>query len=308
MELFTLKSILRLTGLNPDTVRAWEKRYQAVKPERTSTGRRMYSEYEVNRLKLLAELTHHGHSIGTIANLPHEKLVSLLATVKSSNPLSKTNALNPEIKTLSDALMMAVDAFDLKQLELQLAKANYTMSSRELLFYLIPQLMFQVGTKINNGTMSVAQEHALSELIKKNIRKIYDELEPADNTLKPEKTLLFATPENHLHEFAVLMAAVLCRFHGFKTHYLGSNLPAAALISAAKTLKAHAIVLGFSPLITPESKTSSIQFMNELRKNTNTSLMFWLGGSVPKMKYENFKQQVWRFDTLEELDKRLSTP
>ena len=168
--------------------------------------------------------------------------------------------------------------------------------------------MFQVGTKINNGTMSVAQEHALSELIKKNIRKIYDELEPADNTLKPEKTLLFATPENHLHEFAVLMAAVLCRFHGFKTHYLGSNLPAAALISAAKTLKAHAIVLGFSPLITPESKTSSIQFMNELRKNTNTSLMFWLGGSVPKMKYENFKQQVWRFDTLEELDKRLSTP
>ena len=87
MESFTLKSVLRLTGLNPDTVRVWEKRYNAVTPSRTSTGRRMYSEFEVNRLKLLAELTYNGHSIGTVANLPDKKLVSLLATIKSSNPL-----------------------------------------------------------------------------------------------------------------------------------------------------------------------------------------------------------------------------
>lgn len=307
MESFTLKSVLRLTGLNPDTVRVWEKRYNAVTPSRTSTGRRMYSEFEVNRLKLLAELTYNGHSISTVANLPDNKLVSLLATIKSSNPLSKASALNPQIKIVSNEIMAAIEEFDLGKLEVQLSKCNFSMSSRDLLFYLIPQLMLQVGAKINNDTMSVAQEHALSELIKKNIRKVYDELEPVDGSMKPEKTLLFATPQDHLHEFAVLMAAVLCRFSGFKTHFLGSNLPAIDLISATKKLKPHAIILGFSPLFSPEAKSSAIEYMNELEKNLNSNLMFWLGGAIPKMKYENFKQDVWRFDSIEELEKKLQT-
>lgn len=307
MEQFTLKTVLRLTGLNPDTVRAWEKRYQAVKPVRTDSGRRMYSETEVNRLKLLAELTYHGHSIGTIAKLPDSQLVPLLASVRSSNPLSKNNALNPQIKIISDNMIKAVEEFDLPKLELQLSKATFDMNSRDLLFYLIPQLMVQVGVKINNGTICIAQEHSLSELIKKQIRKIYDHLEPAAGSLKPEKTLLFATPERHLHEFGVMMSAVLCRYFGFKTHYLGPNLPASDLVIAVKKLKPHAIVLGFSPSIDTESKKQSIQYMNELKEKVGSKTMFWLGGHTPKLKKENFDQPIWTFETLEELESKLKS-
>ena len=305
MESFTLKAVLRLTGLNPDTVRAWEKRYQAVKPQRTESGRRMYSEIEVNRLKLLAELTYSGHSISTIANLPDEKLVTLLASIKTSNVLSKSNAINPQIKNITDELIHAVSAFDLAKLEIQLAKANFSMSSRDLLFYLIPQLMYQVGSKIIDGTMSIAQEHALSELIKKNIRKIYDDLEPVNGSSKSKKILLFATPENHMHEFGVLMSAVLCRFNGFVTHFLGANLPSESLITAAKSIGPHAIVLGLSPSSTSELKNKSIQYLMDLEKNLDSSLMLWLGGSIPKLQKENFKQEIWTFESMEELEKKL---
>lgn len=298
--------MLRLTGLNPDTVRAWEKRYQAVKPARTKSGRRMYSDVEVNRLKLLAELTYHGHSIGTIANLPDEKLIPLLASVKSSNPLSKTSALNPQIKMISDNLISAVEEFDLVQLEVQLSKANFSMNSRDLLFYLIPQLMLQVGSKINDGSICIAQEHALSELIKKYIRRIYEHLEPVAGSMKPVKTLIFATPENHLHEFGVLMSAVLCRYFGFKTHYLGPNLPVSDLVVAAKKLNAHAIVLGFSSSAQVDAKNASIQYMNELGNQLSSKTMFWLGGAIPKIKKENFKQDIWTFESLEELEKKLN--
>ncbi len=306
MPLFTLKSILRLTGLRPDTVRVWEKRYGAVRPERSNNGRRMYSETEVNRLKLLAELSQQGHSISTIAKLKDDKLIALLSSIKSTNPLSKTSVLNQNAKIISDELLNAIDSFDLKKLEVQLSKANYILSPRDLIFYLIPQLMIQVGVKINNGSISIAQEHALSELIKSNIHGIYNQLKPVNGTMKPEKTLLFATPENHLHEFAVLMAAVLCRFNGFNTHYLGANLPASALITAVKKIKPHAIVLGFSSATSSDTKNRDIQFIELLAKNLNHSLIFWLGGAVPKIKHKKFKQELHRFETLEELEKKLT--
>lgn len=300
MELFTLKTISRLTGLSADTVRAWEKRYQAVTPLRSDNGRRAYSQSEVNRLKLLAELTNNGHSIGRIANLPDSKLVSLLATHHESGTPAKKQALNPQVEKLSDQLLDSVERFDLRSLEVQLTKASFSLSPRELLFYFIPQLMVRVGELINTNEISIAQEHALSELIKKYIRRTYDILEPLENTLPKAPTILFATPENHLHEFGVMMAAILCRHHGFKTHYLGPNIPAKSLINAVNTLKPYALAIGFS-------NNQAISFLKELDQGLKPNTMLWLGGKVPKFKNNSFRSSIWKFETLEELEEKIKT-
>ena len=307
MQVFNLKSVLRLTGLNPDTIRAWEKRYVAVKPKRTSTGRRMYSEQEVNRLKLLADLTHNGHSIGSVANLPDEKLIALLATVKSGTGVITSKQLNPQIPQITEDLLKAVENFDLGMIEIHMARANYTMSPRDLLFHLIPQLMYKVGDRVIEGKLGIGQEHALSELLKRYVRGVYDDLSPVDGAIHPDKTLVFATPENHLHEFGILMSAVLCRFYGFKTTFLGPNMPVDSLIAAAKQIKAHAIVLGFSPITLADSKAKPLSYLRELHIGVPQETMLWLGGAFPKISVNEFTRDIWKFESLEELDKKIET-
>ncbi len=307
MQVFNLKSVLRLTGLNPDTIRAWEKRYVAVKPSRTSTGRRMYTEQEVNRLKLLAELTSNGHSIGSVAKLTDEQLLSLLATVQSGTPFNKSKQLNPQIPIITEDLIRAVENFDLSLVEVHLARANYTMSPRDLMLHLIPQLMYKVGNKVIEGSFGIAQEHALTELIKRHVRRIYDQLEPVDGVFQKDKILLFATPENHLHEFGIWMSAVLCRFQGFKTIILGPNLPADSLITTAKQIKPHAIVLGFSPVSQAELKNKPINYLREIHLGIDPSILFWLGGGIPKFGSTDFSREIWKFDSLEELDKKIES-
>ena len=60
-ELLPLRVVARRAGLSADVLRAWERRYKAVVPVRTDTGRRMYSADDVERLVLLRRLTLAGH-------------------------------------------------------------------------------------------------------------------------------------------------------------------------------------------------------------------------------------------------------
>ncbi len=70
-----------LAGLPVTTLRVWERRYGVVAPAKTVTGQRLYSAYDVQRLKLLRRLSDGGHAIGTIATLALEPLLALAASL-----------------------------------------------------------------------------------------------------------------------------------------------------------------------------------------------------------------------------------
>ena len=67
----------RLAGLPVTTLRVWERRYGVVAAAKTESGQRVYSPHDVSRLRLLRQLTHAGHAIGTIATLELESLQAL---------------------------------------------------------------------------------------------------------------------------------------------------------------------------------------------------------------------------------------
>ncbi len=71
---YRIGAVSNMTGLTTDTIRAWEKRYQAVSPARSAGGGRSYSDEDVQRLQLLGMLTELGHAIGSLANLSDETL------------------------------------------------------------------------------------------------------------------------------------------------------------------------------------------------------------------------------------------
>src|SRR5512141_884756 len=66
---FNLKAVVRETGLKPDTIRAWERRYGAPKPRRASGGHRLYAQRDIDLLKWMNARQHEGLSISRIVDL-----------------------------------------------------------------------------------------------------------------------------------------------------------------------------------------------------------------------------------------------
>lgn len=71
---YAIGTVANLTGLDPHTIRAWERRYAAVQPERSAGGARRYRDGDVARLQLLKTLTECGEPIGSVAALEDEVL------------------------------------------------------------------------------------------------------------------------------------------------------------------------------------------------------------------------------------------
>src|SRR5690242_21913275 len=79
---YPIRAVARMTGLTVDTLRAWERRYDAVTPGRGARGR-LYTDVHVTRLKQLAALVDRGHAIGTIVQLSDTQLKTLLTRVEA---------------------------------------------------------------------------------------------------------------------------------------------------------------------------------------------------------------------------------
>src|SRR5512136_2882524 len=66
---FNLKAVVRETGLMPDTIRAWERRYGVPMPRRTSGKHRLYSQRDIDLLKWMNARQHEGMSISRIVDM-----------------------------------------------------------------------------------------------------------------------------------------------------------------------------------------------------------------------------------------------
>lgn len=73
-SLFRIGKAAKITGISPDTLRVWERRYGAVVPTRTEAGGRLYNSSDIARLKLMKTLIDSGDAIGSIANLSQQEL------------------------------------------------------------------------------------------------------------------------------------------------------------------------------------------------------------------------------------------
>src|SRR5512135_1346708 len=107
---YPIATVARLTGLSLDTIRAWERRYAAVTPDRGARGR-VYTEAQVQRLRTLAALVEQGHPIGDVANLPDARLEALLrGTLDAERPTPRTSPATdaPPIARV----LAAVERFD----------------------------------------------------------------------------------------------------------------------------------------------------------------------------------------------------
>ena len=110
---YEIKYVSQRTGLSVHRIRAWERRYQAVTPERTATQRRLYSESDIRRLQLLRQAIDGGHRISKIGRLALDDLMKLVnhdSTTGPSSPKAVSFKGKPRQAELAQMAYRAVEA------------------------------------------------------------------------------------------------------------------------------------------------------------------------------------------------------
>ncbi len=266
----SIKVAARRCGLTTHVIRIWEKRYDAVSPDRTDTNRRLYSEEEIQRLNLLRLATEAGHSIGNVARLPTEQLRKL---VEESLPAPQP-AVRPSARSAEDIVEAALKAarnLNAAELEDILSRAAVAHGPHGMLENVIGPLAVKIGDLWRDGTITAAHEHFASAVIRNFLIRNSKPYALNGNT----PTMVVATPAGQLHELGAVMAAAAANDMGWRVIYLGTSLPAVEIAGAALQNKARAVALS---LVFPGDDPNLPVELENLRKYLPDEIKVIAGG------------------------------
>jgi DNA-binding transcriptional MerR regulator len=250
-------AVARITGLSTHALRAWERRYGAVRPHRTPGGTRRYTRSQVERLRLLKAGVDAGHRISDIADLDEAALEE------------RISAGLPESQVPLGDILVAVHRMDAETVDrllgIQLAALGPSAFARQV----AAPLLHDVGERWARGELSVAQEHLVSSTARGLLATT---LRAPSNPDGPR--LVFSTPSGERHEFGALIAAAVALGAGATVTYLGPDLPALELAGAALGIGAHAVAVSVVNLPVAEARA----WLTELRRGLPARVEIWVGG------------------------------
>lgn len=287
--------ISKACGVSAPTLRIWEKRYMAFRPDRDDLGQRLYSEDDLVRAKMIAALLQKGHSISSVVNLSPEDLRLRLDSGKEefSSSLSRAEM---------DRLLSCLENFDIDGLVEELQFQRSSLGAKEFIFKTVLPVMQEIGEMVAVEKFTVTQEHIVSSIIRDQLSKI-----SLPNSGASKEKFILATPEGNLHELAIIIADILCKINRVSTNYLGAAHPAQCLGEAVSALKCQTIVMGVISSDQWDYEKNISSYLTVLDKSLKHKVKIILGGGWP-VDFPKFKNitEVIVMNSFDEFDKYLS--
>lgn len=268
---YNLRVVVKETGLAPATLRAWERRYDLFKPQRSAGGHRLYSEDEINLLKWLVERQKEGLSISLAVDLWRSQ-AGKSPSPSQVPPVAQTAPTLGEgmLDQLRQAWREACLAFNEPGAELATAKALAIATPEVVCTQVLQKGMAELGESWYAGNTSIQQEHFASALVARHLNALFA---VAPMPTRPDR-LLAACPPGEDHDLALLMLAFILRWRGWEVIYLGADVP---LDQLDATLKATSPTLVLSAAQTLPGAAS----LKELAEFTNArSIPLAYGGGI----------------------------
>lgn len=213
MNVFTIKDLENLSGIKAHTIRIWEQRYHFLKPCRTETNIRYYSNEELKKVLNVALLNKYGFKISHINKMDagevNEKILSLTQTLAQQERI-----INELIEHMIELRIQKVEGILDNYIQLKGIERAITQ--------IIFPFMEKIGILWITNHINPAQEHLVTNIIR---QKLIVGIESANSTLKVDKTILLFLPEGEYHEIGLLVMYYILKSRGVNTIYLGSNVP-----------------------------------------------------------------------------------
>lgn len=243
--LFNLNLVVRETGIKPDTLRAWERRYELPTPSRTEGGHRLFSQYDIETIKWLISRQNEGMRISQAVDYWRELIASGRDPLEENHPGSLPADLPPtniQLKPLNDLRTLWIEhclAFEEENAERVLDTAFKQYPWESVLTDLIFPGLAEIGEGWYASDISVQQEHYASELAARKLQSLIDS---APEAFHPKKALI-SCPAGEFHTIALLALNLLLRYRGWETIYLGADVPLTQLEESLNSIQPSLVIM-----------------------------------------------------------------
>ncbi|HRH60443.1 MAG TPA: MerR family transcriptional regulator [Chitinophagaceae bacterium] len=225
MNAFTIKDLENLSGIKAHTIRIWEQRYNLLKPNRTDTNIRYYTNEELKKVLNISLLNKYGFKISHIDKMSHDEM-NLKIISLSQAQAQQERIINELIKHMID--------LDIELFENLLDNYVSTKGIEKAVTFIIFPFLERIGILWLTNHIHPAQEHLVSNVIR---QKLINAIEHTTSYVKINKTVLLFLPEGEHHELGLLFMQYLLKSRGAKVLYIGANVPLKDVAFVAKVKK-----------------------------------------------------------------------
>lgn len=265
MAEYSIKAAAKATGLTVETLRAWERRYEAVLPMRDAGGRRGYSSTDIARLRLLRSATDLGHPISKVAKMPPDQLAKL---VSDAGGLARITARG---QSFVQRALDAAEHSDSIGVEETLMTAMSVLPPLEVAGSVLAPLLTEVGDRWHRGQMTIAQEHMVTDIIRRLVTNASRSYFQGDDA----PCLLLTTLSGERHELGIMLCLWLAAVRRCRTHYLGSDTPVPDIVQFARDVEADAVLVS---MVMSEMEVPARTQLGLLAAQLQPSTEIWVGG------------------------------
>ena len=223
--LLRIGELSRRTGVTPELLRAWERRYGLLRPTRSSGGLRLYGHDDVVRVQRMQQHLAEGLAAAEAATLaadterPPEALVF--------DPVAARHELGS-----------ALEAFDESAAQATLDSVLSLATLDSVLAEVLLPYLHGLGDRWERGEVSVAQEHFASAVLRGRLLGLARGWSRGFGS-----PALLACLPGELHDLGLMAFGLALRSRGFRIAYLGADTPVESVAGAALVLEPAAVVL-----------------------------------------------------------------
>ncbi len=260
---YSIKDLEQLTGIKAHTIRIWEKRYQLIEPERTSTNIRYYSDNDLKRLLNVSILNRNGFKISTIVTMNNDEINEHILEISETS-----NDSDNQI----EQLIVAMIELDEQRFERVLSTSVIKLGFDDTVIKVLYPFFEKIGLLWQIGTIIPAQEHFVSNLIRQKLIIAIDG--QSGNTKTSAYTFLMFLPSNEWHELGLLFYSYLIKKCGYKVIYLGQSVPFEDLMEVSRKQKIDYL---FTSITTPLTQKKYADYIHQLSSVFSSQTIYITG-------------------------------
>lgn len=277
---FSIKDLENLSGIKAHTIRIWEKRYNILSPDRTSTNIRTYNNSHLQKLLNISLLNEHGYKISRISKLNDDEIAKMVQEINASSSLQDRSI---------SAFKVAMMNFDDQLFHQTFDNLLNEKTFREIFHQVLVPLLDEIGMLWQTDTIKPIHEHYLVDLIKQKLYLKIAEVRKIDEPVSNDLHVLFL-PENEIHDIGILYLYYELLYNKHRAMYLGPTLP----LSDMNYLMEHHDKIKFLSYftITPNDlKTFVKEFQEQICKK-KTYELFLFGQKVKAENPQNYPPNI----------------
>lgn len=239
--LYNIKAVVQATDTSSSTLRAWERRYNVCRPQRSDSGYRLYSDQDVAVIRWLKKRVDAGMSIsqavawfdglvdaasglekvtlpGTFSELAEQRMRAGASMVWAPG----------DFGALQDEVLRALLRYDEAAAEQALSQAFSLYTVEQVGEHLFMPVLVELGERWHRGEISITTEHYCTNYLLQRLAAL---LRAIPNAVAGPLIWIGCAP-GELHEIAAVLLSIYMRRAGFHVHYFGQNLPIDDFIQA----------------------------------------------------------------------------